>query len=62
VDTSPTTSILHLKELIFAKTGISPCQLRLIFGGVELKDGDCLVDYDIVADSRIHSVLKIRGD
>ncbi|KAH6917587.1 hypothetical protein BKA70DRAFT_1215803 [Coprinopsis sp. MPI-PUGE-AT-0042] len=43
----PTTSVKKLKDAVSSQLRISPCELRLIAGGVRLDEGDTLAAYGI---------------
>jgi len=58
---APHMAVETAKELVQDKDGTPPDQQRLIFGGKQLEDGRTLQDYSIVADSRVHLVLRLRG-
>mmetsp|Transcript_28585 Transcript_28585/g.39836 ORF Transcript_28585/g.39836 Transcript_28585/m.39836 type:complete len:226 (+) Transcript_28585:52-729(+) len=58
-ETSETVSSLKCK--IQDMEGISPAQLCLIFGGVELEDGCTLADYNVSMESTLHLGARLRG-
>ena len=54
-------TVADLKLLIQDKEGIPPDQQRLVFAGAQLEDGRYLDEYQIMSDSVVHLVLRLRG-
>ena len=50
-----------IKDKIQDIEGIPPDQMRLIYGGVQLEDEHLISDYNIIENSKIHLILKLRG-
>lgn len=61
VDVNPDSTIAFIKQKLQEKEGIAPEEARLIFGGKNLEDDKTLRDYNLVANSTIHLVLRVRG-
>lgn len=61
VDYSPDMTVEQLKNVVHTKENIPVDQQRLLFSGKQLEDGQTLSNYNIVADSTIHLVLRLRG-
>jgi hypothetical protein len=53
------TTIGTLKDRIQDKEGIASGNMRLIFAGKHIEEGKTLDDYNILADSTLHLVLRI---
>ena len=54
-------TVESFKLKICEKDGIKPEQIRLIFGGRQLEDGNLLSDYGLQENSTVVLVLKLPG-
>lgn len=57
-----TSSVSYCKGLIKEKTGIPLDQQRLIWAGHQLEDQKTLKDYNIIKESTLHLVGRLRAD
>ena len=55
------TTVAQLKQQIQEKEGINPEEQRMIYSGKNLDDTKTMADYNLVADSTVHLVLRVRG-
>lgn len=61
IETVSDLTIKELKYLIQDKEGCPPDMQRLVFAGRQLEDSQTLADTNIMNDSTIHVILRLRG-
>ena len=61
IDVNDGDTIKSVKDKITDIEGIPADQMRLVFNGKQMEDGNTIQDYGIQDDSSIHLVLRLRG-
>jgi ubiquitin-large subunit ribosomal protein L40e len=61
LDVTSGMPVFHVKRLVQDKEGIPPDQQRLIFAGKQLEDDKALHYYNLVKESELDLVLRLRG-
>jgi hypothetical protein len=46
---------------VFPAEGVPPDQMSLIYNGMELEDERTLSDYNLVRESTVYMILRLRG-
>lgn len=61
VDVEPEMKVKDLKWEVYRREGIPVEHQRLVFAVKQLDDERTLADYNIMRDSTVHLVLRVRG-
>ena len=62
VDYNPVMTVMELKQFINTTSNIPIDQQRLIYQGKQMDNDDYKIkDYNVMKDSSVHLVLKLRG-
>ena len=61
LDVDPSDTTESVMQRIQNTDGVPMSEQRLLFGGRQLEEGRTLKDYDIIADSALFLVLRLRG-
>lgn len=57
----PNDTVAQVKQKFFEKDAVPIAEQRLIYGGHELEDKNCIEEYGIVRDATLHLVLRLPG-